>query len=53
MGEIKVLEVNNLVKNYQKSASMEEKDEIRVLKGLDFEVREGEFVGFLGKSGCG
>lgn len=53
MGAIKVLEVNNLVKTYQKSASMEEKDEIRVLKGLDFEVREGEFVGIMGKSGCG
>lgn len=28
-------------------------DDIKVLKGLDFSVEKGEFVGIMGKSGCG
>lgn len=53
MGEGRVLEVKHLIRNYQRDVSGEETDEIRVLKGLDFEVGQGEFVGIMGKSGCG
>lgn len=53
MGEGRVLEVKHLIRNYQRGVSGEETDEIRVLKGLDFEVGQGEFVGIMGKSGCG
>lgn len=53
MGEGRVLEVKYLIRNYQRGVSGEETDEIRVLKGLDFEVGQGEFVGIMGKSGCG
>ena len=31
----------------------EETESIKVLKGLDFVVKEQEFVGIMGKSGCG
>ena len=31
----------------------ETKEEIKVLKGLDFAINEQEFVGIMGKSGCG
>ena len=48
-----VLEVENLVRNYQKSALKKSDDDIKVLKGLNFSVEEGEFVGIMGKSGCG
>lgn len=40
-----ILEVKNLVRNY--------KTDISVLKGISFTVEEGEFVGIMGKSGCG
>lgn len=30
-----------------------EKEKIRVIKGIDLEVYEGDFVGIMGKSGCG
>lgn len=48
-----VLEVENLVRNYQKSSLKKSDDDIKVLKGLNFSVEEGEFVGIMGKSGCG
>lgn len=47
---MEVLKVENLIRNYKKS---EEHEEIKVLKGLSFTVKEGEFVGIMGKSGCG
>ena len=50
---MRVLEVENLVRNYQKSALKKSDDDIKVLKGLNFSVEEGEFVGIMGKSGCG
>ena len=31
----------------------ESEDDIKVLKGLSFQVDKGEFVGIMGKSGCG
>lgn len=48
-----VLEVKNLIRNYQKSAIKKSDEDIKVLKGLNFFVEQGEFVGIMGKSGCG
>ena len=48
-----VLEVENLIRNYQKSAIKKSDEDIKVLKGLNFSVEQGEFVGIMGKSGCG
>ncbi len=48
-----VLEVRNLTRNYRKSALKQSDDDIKVLKGLNFTVEEGEFLGIMGKSGCG
>lgn len=49
MGEVNVLEVINLYRNYQRQS----KDCINVLNGLSFQVKKGEFIGVMGKSGCG
>ena len=52
MGEI--IRASQLVRNYSKSGSKREQpDDIRVLKGIDLAVEEGEFLGIMGKSGCG
>lgn len=48
-----VLEAENLIRNYQKSALKKSDEDIKVLKGLNFSVEQGEFVGIMGKSGCG
>ena len=48
-----VLEVENLVRNYRKSTIKESEEDVKVLKGISFQVTEGEFVGIMGKSGCG
>ena len=48
-----VLEVENLIRNYQKLTLKKSKEDIKVLKGLSFSVGEGDFVGIMGKSGCG
>lgn len=53
MGKGKVLEVSGLVRNYQKSIPGGYRGEVKVLKGLDFTVDEGDFLGIMGKSGCG
>lgn len=50
---MKVLEVEKLIRNYRKSALKNSDEDIKVLKGIDFSVEEGEFVGIMGKSGCG
>ncbi len=44
----KVIEIKNLVKTYHGQAG-----ETPVLKGIDFEVHEGEFVSIMGPSGSG
>lgn len=46
-----VLKAENLIRNYK--LPNKEEDTIKVLKGLNFEIRENEFVGIMGKSGCG
>lgn len=48
-----VLEVENLTRNYQKSSLKTSDDDIKVLRGLSFAVGQGEFIGIMGKSGCG
>lgn len=48
-----VIKVENLFRSYAKSDGEDKKDRIEVLKGLDFTVGEQEFVGIMGKSGCG
>lgn len=46
-----ILSVKNLVKDYQMPHAQE--NTVHVLKNLDFSVLENEFVGIMGKSGCG
>ncbi|MEE0780902.1 MAG: ABC transporter ATP-binding protein [Sellimonas sp.] len=48
MEEIKV---KNLIKNYLIDGN--KKNTIRVLRGLDITVEQGEFIAVMGKSGCG
>ena len=48
-----VLQVENLIRSYRKSVIKESEEDVKVLKGISFQVTEGEFVGIMGKSGCG
>lgn len=50
-----IMKVENLIRNYSKSGKDKKKatDNIEVLKGLNFTVEEQDFVGIMGKSGCG
>ncbi len=48
-----ILKAKDLVRNYGKLSRDGEWEEIKVLKGLTFDVQEKEFVGVMGKSGCG
>ena len=49
-----VIKVEELYREYAKlSHGDEDTESIKVLKGLDFVVKEQEFVGIMGKSGCG
>jgi len=43
-----IIEVKGLVKTYKTRAIITE-----VLKGINFEVYEGEFLGIMGPSGAG
>ena len=47
------IEVKNLVRNYRKSALKDSEQDVKVLKNLNFAVEEHDFVGIMGKSGCG
>ena len=50
----KIIRTDKLYRSYSKTGSRREQaDDIRVLKGIDLAVEEGEFVGIMGKSGCG
>ena len=42
-----------MVRNYRKAYFKESEEDIKVLKKISFYVSEGEFVGIMGKSGCG
>ena len=46
-----VLKAEELVRNYK--LPNQEDGMIKVLKGLNFQIEENEFVGIMGKSGCG
>lgn len=48
-----VLKVENLKRHYTVEVDDEEIQTIPVLNGLSFEVQKGEFVGIMGRSGCG
>lgn len=50
---MRVLEVRRLIRNYRKSAVKSSEEDVKVLKGISFKVDKGEFVGIMGKSGCG
>lgn len=54
MNKREVMKVENLVRNYKMVYSnRQDEEEIKVLKGLDFTIEEQEYVGIMGKSGCG
>lgn len=49
-----ILRVNNLIKKFPKTGgNIEDDDVISVLKGINFTVEQGDYVGIMGKSGCG
>ena len=48
-----LLKVENLIRNYYKLSKDDTQQEIKVLKNLNFSINENEFVGIMGKSGCG
>ena len=49
-----ILKVNNLIKKFLKAGGeIDDADAISVLKGINFDVEQGEYVGIMGKSGCG
>ena len=48
-----VLKVEDLKRHYTVEIDDEEIQTIQVLNGLNFNVMEGEFVGIMGRSGCG
>lgn len=43
-----VLQVENLIRSYRKSVIKESEEDVKVLKGISFQVVEGEFVGIMG-----
>ena len=47
------IEVKDLVRNYRKSFLKNSEEDVKVLKNLNFAVKEHDFVGIMGKSGCG
>lgn len=44
-----IIKVNDVYRSYQRGSE----EPIEVVKGLSFSIYEGEYVGILGKSGCG
>lgn len=46
-----VLKAEGLIRNYKLPTA--EDGVVKVLKGLDFRIEENEFVGIMGRSGCG
>jgi len=48
MNDVAMIQVRNLHKNYRTG-----KVEVRALRGLDFDVAQGEFASIVGPSGCG
>lgn len=48
-----IVKVEHLIRNYEKPSKSDEKQEVKVIKDISFVIDEGEFVGIMGKSGCG
>ena len=49
-----ILKVNNLIKKFPKAGGeIDDEDAISVLRGINFDVEQGDYVGIMGKSGCG
>ena len=48
-----ILKVQHLIRNYEKPSKGEDKQEVKVIKDISFDIAEQEFVGIMGKSGCG
>lgn len=49
-----IIETKELFRNYSvETRQGTETSAIHVLKGIDFQVEEGEFIAIMGKSGCG
>ena len=48
-----ILKAAHLIRNYEKPSRGDEKQEVKVIKDISFEIGEKEFVGIMGKSGCG
>lgn len=49
-----IIKAEKLYRSYSMPGTdKKEKEEIPVIKGIDLIVQEGEFVGIMGKSGCG
>ena len=54
MNNQEIIKVEDLTRNYRMIYAENPEDrEIKVLKGLNFAVKAEEFVGIMGKSGCG
>lgn len=47
-----ILKIEQLDRDYKKQSG-EKKKVFHVLKGLNLEIEQGEFVGIIGRSGCG
>ena len=50
---MKILEIDNLVRNYKIAEMGKDNQDVKVLKEISFDVCEGEFLGIMVKSGCG
>ena len=48
-----ILKVEHLIRNYVKPAKADEKQDVKVIKDISFTIEEQDFVGIMGKSGCG
>ena len=48
-----VIKIEHLIRNYRKTGTDNKDNVIKVLKDLNFTIEEQEFVGIMGKSGCG
>lgn len=48
-----ILKIVNIDRNYYSRTQEGEKITYPVIRGISFEISEGEFVGIMGRSGCG
>ena len=48
-----ILKTEHLIRNYTMTGASAQTSTIHVLKDIDFEVKKGEFVAIMGKSGFG